>query len=80
MKILTWSTALHSSCQLRYLGKRKNEILSRAIQHQEDNLKEKWESSGATEHTLDGNFNWLHAKISVRETYNRKKNKGSSRY
>ena len=61
---------LKCSCQWRYSGEtKKNIILSQAIEHQQDGLKGKLESSGATEHTLayHGNFNWLHPKTKIRE-------------
>ena len=64
---------LHCSCQLTYLGKTKNVILSRAIEHQQDSSKGKWENSGATEHTLDVNFNWLYRETIGREMYYRKR-------
>lgn len=61
---------LQCSCQSRYFDEtKKNIILSQAIEHQQDGLKGKLESSGATEYTLayHGNFNWLHPKTMIRE-------------
>ena len=61
---------LQCSCQLRYLGETKKKILSRVIEHQQHSLKRIWESSGATEHTLEchGNFKWFYSKTIARET------------
>ena len=43
--------------------------MTRTIEHQQDSIKGKWESSGAAEHCLKchGKLNWLHPKI-LRET------------
>ena len=47
-----------------YIGETKKRVLTRSIEHQEDNLAGKWEASGETEHCKDyhGRFNWLHPK------------------
>ena len=39
-------------------------MITRLIEHQQDSIKGKWESSHATEHCLEfhGQFNWLHPK------------------
>ena len=44
-------------------------MITRAIGHQQDSIKGKWEGSGATEHYLEchGQFNWLHPKTLSRE-------------
>ena len=44
-------------------------MITRTIEHQQDSIKGKWESSGATEHCLEchGQFNWLHPKTLSRE-------------
>ena len=38
--------------------------MTRTIEHQQDSIKGKWESSVAAEHCLKchGQFNWLHPK------------------
>ena len=54
--------------------------MKRTTEHQQGNISEKWESSGATEHCLKchGQFNWLHPKIFSREAiYKSKKKLGS---
>ena len=45
-----------------YYSESKKKILLRITEHQQDNDKGKWESSGATEHCLrcHGQFSWLH--------------------
>ena len=47
-----------------YTGETKKRVLTRSIEHQEDNMTEKWKASGATEHSKDchGRFNWLYRK------------------
>ena len=44
-------------------------MITRTIEHQQDSIKGKWESSGATKHCLEshGQFNWLHPKTLSRE-------------
>ena len=43
--------------------------MTRTVEHQQDSIKGKWESSGATEHCLKchGQFNWLHPQTLSRE-------------
>ena len=43
--------------------------MTRTIEHQQGSIKEKWESSGVTEHyfKFHGQFNWLHPKTLSRE-------------
>ena len=55
---------LDCSCNGKYIGKSKNRVLTRCIKHQQDSMSEKWELSGATEHTKEchGQFVWLHPK------------------
>lgn len=55
---------LDCSCNGRYIGESKKKILTRCIEHQQDSMQGKWESSGATEHTktCHGHFNWIHPK------------------
>ena len=50
-------------------------ILTRTIEHKQYSLKGKWDSSGATEHTLTchGQFNWIYPKTIVRENDYRKR-------
>ena len=62
-------------CKSAYFGETKKEILTRTIEHQQDSFKGKWDSSGATEHTLicDGQFNWIHPKTIARENDYRKR-------
>ena len=44
--------------------KQKKRVLTQSVEHQEDSMPGKWETSGATEHSKDchGRFNWLHPK------------------
>ena len=42
---------LDCSCNSRYIGESRKEVLTRCIEHQQDNIKGNWESSGDTEHT-----------------------------
>ena len=50
-------------------------MISRTIELQQDSIKGKWESSGATEHCLEyhGQFNWLHPKTSREARYKSRK-------
>ena len=50
-------------------------MITRAIEHQKDSIKVKWESSGATEHCLKchGQFNWRHSKTLSREARSKSK-------
>ena len=43
--------------------------MTRTNEHQQDSIKEIWESAGATKHRLKcyGQFNWLHPKTLSRE-------------
>ena len=61
---------LNCSCNAEYIGETKKKVITRTIEHQQDSIKGKWESSGATEHCLEchGQFNWLHPKTLSRET------------
>ena len=42
----------------------QRKVLVRCIEHQKDNIKGNWESSGATEHTKNfhGQFNWINSR------------------
>ena len=53
---------LDCSCNGKYIGKSKKRVLKWCIEHQQDSMSGKWESSGATKHTKEwhGQFNWLH--------------------
>ena len=55
---------LNCSCNAEYIGETKKKVITRTIEHQQDSIKGKWESSGATEHCLKchGQFIWLHPK------------------
>ena len=60
---------LNCSCNAKCIGETKKKVITRTIEHQQDSIKGKWKSSGATEHCLecDGQFNWLHPKTLSRE-------------
>ena len=53
--------ALNCSCNAEYVGKNKKKVMTRTIEHQQDSIMGKWESSCVTEHSLQrhGQFNWL---------------------
>ena len=57
---------LSCDCGGEDIGKKKTKkrVLFRSIEHQEDSMAGKWETSGATEHSKEchGRFNWLHQK------------------
>ena len=42
--------ALNSSYNSYYRGETNKKIMTRTIEHQQNNIKGKWESSGATKH------------------------------
>ena len=67
---------LKFTCNLAYFGETKEKILTRTIEHQQDSFKEKWDNSGATEHTLacHGQFNWIHPKTIAGENDYGKRN------
>ena len=57
-------------------GETKEKIITRSIEHQQENIKGNWTSSGATEHTKEcyGYVDWLHPKtLSVKNRYYDKK-------
>ena len=60
---------LNFSCNAEYIGETMKKVITRTIEHEQDSLKGKWESSGATEHSLKchGQFNLLHPKTLSRE-------------
>ena len=60
---------LNCSCNADYIGETKKKVITRTIEHQQDSVKGKWESSGVTKHCLEchGHFNWLHPKTLSRE-------------
>ena len=60
---------LNCSCNAEYIGETKKKLITKTIEHQQDCIKRKWESSGATEHCLEchGQFSWLHPKTLSRE-------------
>ena len=55
---------LDCSCNGKHIGESKKRVLTRRIEHQQDSMSGKWESSGAPEHTKEchGQFDWLHPK------------------
>ena len=61
--------ALNCSCNAEYIGEAKKKVMTRTTEHQQGNIKRKWESSGATEDCLKchGQLNWLHPKTLSRE-------------
>ena len=61
--------ALNCSCNTECIGETKEKVMTRTTEHQQNNIKGKWESSGAMEHCLKchGQFNWSHPKILFRE-------------
>ena len=72
--------ALNCSCNTEYIGETKKKVMTRTIEHQQDSIKGKWGSSGATEHCLKchGQFNWPHPKTLSREArYKSRKIRGS---
>ncbi|XP_065650401.1 uncharacterized protein LOC136078552 [Hydra vulgaris] len=67
---------LNCSCGSIYIGETKKKVISRCIEHQKNSFKEKWSSSGATEHskTCHGKFDWLQPKtLSVAPEYRTRK-------
>ena len=44
---------LNCNCNAKYIGETKKKIITSTIEHQQDSIKEKWESSGATEQFLE---------------------------
>ena len=60
---------LNFSCNAEYIGETMKKVITRTIEHEQDSLKGKWESSGATEQCLKchGQFNLLHPKTLSRE-------------
>ena len=63
---------LKPSCGSLCNGQTKKNIISRPIEHQQENIKGNWSSSGATEHTKEyhGHFDWLHPKtLSMKNRY-----------
>ena len=59
--------ALTCSCNAEYIGETKNKVITRTIEHQQDSIKTKWESSGATEHCLKCHGQLIHPKTLSRE-------------
>ena len=70
---------LDCSCNGKYICESKKKVLTRCIEHQQDTMNGKWDSSGTTEHTIECReaFDWLHPKA-VR-IHARKKNPRSAR-
>ena len=53
---------LDFSYNVKYIGKSKRRVLTRCMEHQQESISGKLESSKAREHTKEcyGQFNWLH--------------------
>ena len=68
-KFLYWSRWVRKFLSIKSSWWSKKKNITRAIEHQQDSLKGKWQSSGAREHTLEyhSNFSWLHSKTIARE-------------
>ena len=47
--------ALSYSYNVDYIGETKKKVMTRTVEHQQDRIKRKWESSGAMEHCLKCN-------------------------
>ena len=43
---------LKCSCNTKYIGETKKKVITRTIEQQQDSIKGKWKSSGATENCL----------------------------
>ena len=67
--------ALNCSCNAEYISETKQKGMTRTIEQQQDSIKGKWESSGATELCLKchGQFTWLHPKTSRKTRYKSRK-------
>ena len=67
---------LDCTSNVLHIGETKKKVITRTIEHQQDNFNGKWESSGATEHFLEyhGQFNWINPKtLSAEQQYHRRK-------
>ena len=67
---------LDCTCNALYISETKKKVITRTIEHQQDSFNGKWESSGATEHSLEchGQFNWINPKIlSTEQQHHRRK-------
>ena len=67
---------LDFTCNALYIGETKKKVITRTIEHQQDRLNGKWESSGATEHCVEchGQLNWINSKtLSTEHQYHRRK-------
>ena len=42
---------LDCSCNGKYICESKKRVFTRCVEHQQDSMSRKWESSGASEHT-----------------------------
>ena len=60
---------LNCSCNTECMVETKKKVMTRTIENQEDRIKRKCESSGATENCLKchDQFNWLHLKTLSRD-------------
>ena len=67
---------LDCACDAPYIGKTKEKVITRTIEHQQVSFNGKQESSGATKHCLEchGQFNWINSKtLSLEQHYHRQK-------
>ena len=55
---------MDGSCNGKCIDESKKRVHTQCIEHQQDSMSVKWESSGATEHTKEcyGQFDCLHPK------------------
>ena len=63
---------LKYSCSSVHNGETKNEIISKSTENQQESIKGKWSSSGATEHAkgCQDYFDWLHSNtLSIKNRY-----------
>ena len=53
------------NCNVEYIGKTQKKVTTRAMEYQQESIKEKWESSSTVKHCLEFTvqFNFLHQNI-----------------
>ena len=61
---------LYCTCNALYISETKKKVVTGTIEHQQDSLNGKWESSDATDHWLEchGQFNWINPQNFVNRT------------
>ena len=66
---------LKCTCNSAYFVETKKKILTRTVEHQQDNFKGKWDNCEAAKHSLKCHrqFNWIHPKTIDREDDYRKR-------